>query len=102
MSEDKKLKRQETNFKAGLKRSYKITLEDYKNMHEKQGGYCAICGTHESNLKRRLQVDHCHNTGKIRELLCNSCNGGLGLMRDNPEILIKASQYLKKHGKHEN
>lgn len=61
-----------------------------------QGGVCAICG--ETNASGRdLSVDHDHETGEIRQLLCSNCNTGIGLLKDNPELLIKASAYLMKH-----
>jgi hypothetical protein len=68
---------------------------DYLAMLEAQGGVCAIC--HEScRPGRRLSVDHCHATGRIRGLLCDWCNRGLGLFRDSPESLLRAERYLDK------
>ncbi len=55
---------------------YGITIEDYSQLLGSQGGGCAICGTTPTN--KRLAVDHCHNTGKIRGLLCMTCNMQLG------------------------
>jgi hypothetical protein len=46
--------------------------------------------------KLRLNVDHCHVTGKVRGILCNSCNNGLGRFRDNPDLLLKAADYLQQ------
>lgn len=85
------------SFTAHLKRHYKMSLEDYNEMLLNQENRCAICGTHKDNLKRILQVDHDHETGKIRALLCNSCNGGLGLFKDSPVLLRLAEQYINKH-----
>ena len=51
-----------------------ITVEEYDLLYAKQNGYCAICGKHQSQLRTRLAVDHDHSTGKIRGLLCFSCN----------------------------
>lgn len=63
-------------------------------MAEAQGGKCAICKSAGSG---KLHVDHCHESGKVRQLLCNTCNGGLGLFKDNPELMRVAAQYVEKH-----
>jgi len=81
------------NRKRSLWDKFKITLEDYQYMYDEQGGVCAICGTNED--KRMLAVDHCHETGKVRGLLCTCCNTGLGKFRDSPDLLIKAVEYLE-------
>lgn len=73
-----------------LKSRYGITLEDYEEMYKKQKGKCAICGI----KKDKLNIDHCHNTRKVRGLLCGSCNRGLGLLKDNIEFLNNAIKYL--------
>ena len=66
---------------------------------EQQNGRCAICGgTGErvhKGVKSGLYIDHDHDTGKIRGLLCHDCNSGLGHFRDNPALLLKALRYLK-------
>lgn len=61
---------------ADYRRKYGITIEDYDQLLNKQGGTCAICGIVPTN--KRLDVDHCHKTGMIRGLLCNICNMALG------------------------
>lgn len=76
----------------GYKKDFGITIEDYDKMFKKQKGLCAICGLPENKI--RLSVDHCHDTGEVRGLLCGSCNRGLGLFRDNCELLKKAINYL--------
>ena len=81
--------------KYDLKKNFDITMEQYNDMYNKQNGYCAICFTHQSKLKKLLSVDHCHKTGKIRKLLCVQCNVGLGSFRDNPELCLNAYEYLK-------
>ena len=73
-----------------LKR-YGITLAEYDALLEKQGGVCAICRKHS---KRRLCVDHCHRTGMIRGLLCDSCNLGLGSLKEDQASLVAALAYL--------
>lgn len=77
-----------------LKNTYGITSEDYDSMYIEQGGRCAICGLHQSELKKKLHVDHCHETSKVRGLLCDGCNIALGRMKDNPDILRNAIKYL--------
>lgn len=77
-----------------LKTTYSITTDDYNDMFIEQGGCCAICGTHQSKLKKILRVDHCHETGRVRGLLCDGCNIALSRMKDNINILQNAIKYL--------
>jgi hypothetical protein len=84
--------------KYQLRDKYGITDEDYNNMFISQDGKCAICGTSDQTGKwQRFGVDHCHKTGKVRALLCNECNRGMGLLKDNAELLRKAADYLDSH-----
>lgn len=78
-----------------LKNLYGIGISEYNLMYENQNGRCAICNTHQSELKKSLCVDHDHETGKIRGLLCSDCNTSLGLAKENVEILHKMIRYLK-------
>jgi hypothetical protein len=78
-----------------LKKNYGISQEDYDQKLAYQNYGCAICGKEAKT--RKLSVDHCHTTGKIRDLLCGPCNTGLGQFQDNPELLILAADYLRKH-----
>jgi hypothetical protein len=80
---------------AGLKFKFGLSLEQYNEMFTAQGGKCKICGTHQLELKRRLAVDHDHNTGKIRGLLCQHCNLVIGLALDSTTTLESAIEYLK-------
>lgn len=80
-----------------LRESYGISLADYDAMKESQQNCCAICGIESSKLPKILCVDHDHKTGKVRGLLCDSCNRGLGYFKDNPNITQGATQYLTKH-----
>ena len=80
--------------KYGLSRRYGISMEKYNEMFEAQGGRCAICDKHQSELKRSLCVDHCHETGAIRGLLCIKCNAGIGQLNSG-DLLDKAKRYLK-------
>lgn len=82
--------------KLRLKREYNLTVEQYNQLVEDQQHMCFICEVHEDTLKRKLAVDHCHKTGKIRGLLCFHCNTGLGHFRDNEKLLTKAIKYLTK------
>lgn len=74
-----------------------MTLEDYNKMFQEQQGCCAICGRHQSEMKRPLNVDHNHLTGIVRKLLCVSCNVGLGLFKtdDGTMLLEKAIKYIR-------
>ncbi|KKN26953.1 hypothetical protein LCGC14_0869490 [marine sediment metagenome] len=65
-------------------------------MFSTQNGECAICGTHSSELDQALSVDHDHSTGKVRGLLCNSCNLMLGLVKDDISTLLAAIDHLRK------
>lgn len=84
-----------------LRRVYGLTLEEYDKMFNLQHGLCAICGKQEESLNRwtktplNLAVDHNHETGEIRGLLCSSCNVGLGYFKDSIENLQRAIKYLK-------
>lgn len=86
-----------------LKHKYGITLEDYESLLKKQDYSCAICGTKENtalyghNETLNFSVDHCHSTGRVRGLLCNQCNRGLGMLGDTEESLRKALAYLETH-----
>jgi hypothetical protein len=86
---------------SNLRKNFKLEVEDYEKMYEEQKGLCAICNKPETYIHQstgkppRLSVDHCHSRGKIRKLLCKACNQGLGLFKDNPEILRKAANYVE-------
>ena len=75
-------------------RRYGISIDEYAELYRKQNGVCAICKSKETGHKKRLSVDHCHETGEIRGLLCNSCNVGLGRFKDSIDLLTKAIEYL--------
>lgn len=79
-----------------LQKFYGVTLADYDEMLENQGNGCAICGMTPSENGRRLFVDHDHNTGKVRGLLCSKCNSGLAMFCDDSTLLLKAVEYLKE------
>ena len=80
-----------------LMRKYGLTLEDYDRMLREQGGTCALCSrVPEQERYKRLNVDHCHNTGKIRGLLCTPCNCAIGILGDTVEHVRQAVIYLEK------
>lgn len=76
-----------------LKRLYGITTEQFHTLLEEQNYQCKICGTPHTEEKY-LHVDHCHNTGVVRGLLCTKCNTGLGLFNEDLNLLTKAQKYL--------
>jgi hypothetical protein len=74
---------------------YNLTEEVYNSMLFNQNGLCKICGTpHIETRIGRLRLDHNHDTGEIRGLLCHNCNLGLGLFKDDKQSLLKAIKYL--------
>lgn len=84
--------------KSKLKLSYGLTPEEYNDMLIKQGYTCAICHTTTPTGKWKVfAVDHCHITNKVRGLLCNECNRGMGLLKDNAELLRAAALYLERN-----
>ena len=72
---------------------YGMEPEAYIELHKKQDGKCAIC-KQVPKTKRGLHLDHCHETGAIRGLLCHNCNVALGCFNDNPALMLRAIQYL--------
>lgn len=83
-------------YDKSIKNRYGITIENYNLMFKEQNGCCKICGKHQSKLKKRLYVDHCHTTNKVRGLLCQSCNTFIGFSYDDTKILYKAIEYINK------
>jgi len=79
-----------------LKHKYGLTPEDFSRMVALQNDRCAICGTDKPGRWGRWVVDHCHNTGEVRGLLCDQCNILLGNAKDNPAILRVAADYLER------
>lgn len=83
---------------------YGITIEYYEAMLQAQGGTCAICNEKEPGLTpsgkaKLLAVDHDHETGRVRGLLCSRCNQALGGMRESKVLIRRMLKYLKTHGK---
>lgn len=80
-----------------IKSKYGLTLSEYDKMLEAQDGRCAICKKTPEEIGRRLSVDHSHETGEIRGLLCNSCNIGVGYLQNSSEACEQAASYLRSH-----
>jgi hypothetical protein len=78
-----------------LRSRYGLDVEAYEAMHEAQEGRCGICGGTETFEHKRLCVDHDHETGVVRALLCTRCNKSLGGFQDDPALLRKAAEYLE-------
>lgn len=87
------------------RKSYGLSPEAYNKMAQRQNNRCALCGQLETSKDfrtgkaRTLSVDHNHKTNKIRQLLCHRCNLGLGMFKDDIDLLQKVVKYLKKHKK---
>jgi hypothetical protein len=88
-----------------IKKQFGLDKEGYLNLLESQKNCCAICGIHKDDYAgvygkgkkvKNFSVDHCHETNKIRGLLCFRCNLALGYAQDNPVILEKAASYIKE------
>ena len=79
------------------KHKYGLTHEQFEQMKERQNGVCAICKQPETHVKRgrvcELSVDHNHDTGEVRGLLCNNCNRALGFFKDDAKLLGEAAKY---------
>lgn len=86
-----------------IKREFGMEAHEYHNLELSQNGKCAICGDDEkSKRNKNLSIDHCHETNKVRGLLCTNCNRAIGLLKDNIQILEKAINYLNKYNLNEN
>jgi len=92
--ENNREKRRELNSANTRKWRYGLSKDDYSNLLTSQNNKCCIC---LGDLSTAC-IDHDHVTGKIRGILCHHCNTGLGLFKDNPQILESAIVYLTSHG----
>lgn len=79
-------------------RAYGLTPDQLTAMREAQGDLCAICQQTHVGVGTRLHVDHNHETGAVRALLCGKCNTLIGLANDSPARLVQAAAYLRLHG----
>lgn len=88
----------ERNRIAYLRQTYGLTPDDYQGLYDAQEGRCGVCGSfmelYSGNISKTAHVDHNHDTGNVRGLLCNGCNRGLGYFKDDTELLRAAIQYL--------
>ena len=92
----------EDGYKKKIEKAWKdkgiiFTLDEYNLILDKQNGGCAICKVKQNKNGHALCVDHDHNTGKVRGILCHDCNTSLGKFQDSVELLEKAIQYLEKN-----
>ena len=83
------------NLANRLRREFNMTLEEYEKKEMEQAGLCKICGCPTAD-GRRLAVDHDHETGVNRDLLCDLCNRALGMFKDRLDILRNAVAYLER------
>lgn len=93
----------ETQKNKNLEKSFGISLDEYREILESQRGVCKICGKPETEMRlgkvKELAVDHCHETGFIRGLLCAKCNCGIGNFKENIDSLKNAITYLEENSK---
>ena len=82
---------------GNILRKYGLTPADHTALHVSQDGKCAICVKPIDQYDKHTHVDHCHDSGKVRALLCGHCNRGLGSFMDIPEVLEKGAAYLRHH-----
>ena len=86
----------EKRIDSKLKKYYGISLKEYNEIFNRQKGCCAICGKHQQDIKGKFHVDHKHDTGKVRGLLCVNCNILIGYAKEKPTILLNVVGYLLK------
>lgn len=91
-----RLKYPERAKETRLQSAYGISSDQLGTMLALQDGRCAICRTPADDLKKGLAIDHNHETGQVRGLLCNNCNTALGLLKDSPELMGRAAAYVEK------
>lgn len=96
-----------------IRSKYGLTIDEYREMHAKQKGQCAICqtpiaqawqsgamsGANKGPRKGLAAIDHCHKTSRVRALLCSPCNAALGNLRDDPTIMRKAARYVERYAR---
>lgn len=85
--------------KLMLKKQYNLTVEEYNKILESQQHKCAICKRHTSEFKKKFSVDHNHDNGRIRGLLCYNCNLGIGKFKDDMIWLVEAVKYINRDGR---
>ena len=98
-------KKEKEKYDPRKKRNYRllqdhdITVDQYDAQMESQGNCCAICGLpgDQDQMSKSMPIDHNHETGEYRDIICSHCNTALGLVKDNIETLKKMIAYLRKH-----
>jgi len=95
------LSRKQSSYRYTIKTYYSLSEQDFNNLHENQDMSCKICLIKINNVFKdykgaNVAVDHCHDTGKVRGLLCRKCNSGIGLLKDSPKLLKRALIYLEE------
>ena len=80
---------------SDIYRKYGLNKKEYNSLVKKQAGRCKICG----DTPKTFMTDYCHKTGKVRGLLCSSCNTALGCLKENPDNIRKLLRYVNKHKK---
>lgn len=78
-------------------RKYGLSPAEYAALEDASGGVCALCSRPPTGKRDRLVVDHDHATNRVRELLCHQCNVGIGLLGDDPDVMMRAAIYVRKH-----
>lgn len=81
---------------AHMLRRYGLTVADFESLLTQQDGVCAICKGEPNGPGNRFHVDHCHESSKVRGLLCSRCNTAIGLLEDDPERAEQAAAYLRR------
>ncbi len=71
-----------------------LTLEEFDGMTRQLGGLCPVCGQDPNTLEKGWAIDHCHETGRFRGLICARCNAGIGALGDSVAAIIGAINYL--------
>ena len=81
---------------AHIKNTYNLSYEQFNDMHKNQNGLCKICGQPPRG-KKSLHIDHCHESGKVRGLLCVTCNWFMGKVDDNIVTMTNLIEYIKEN-----
>ncbi|MCI0557356.1 MAG: endonuclease VII domain-containing protein [Nitrososphaera sp.] len=79
------------------RKQYGLGIADYEKLLDDQGRRCAICKTDTPGGRGRFHVDHCHDSGKVRAILCHACNTGIGYLKHDCTIMLAALKYIARH-----
>lgn len=86
------------SWKSRIKKFYDLTEDEYNILYLSQSGKCAICYKDMAHIDKSTHIDHDHNTGEVRGLLCHSCNTAIGLFMEDKSIMENAIKYLSEAG----